>query len=78
MEGRRNFWKDVLVVLAGAESFLRWRVLQKRLLLDEWEISDSRIGFKPKSNFAYKGIPVTNSLGFRGPEFSPEKRPRVF
>jgi lysophospholipase L1-like esterase len=85
MKGCRKLWKDVLVglmitlvLLAGAEVFLRWRVQGKRLLLDEWETADPRMGFKPKSNFTYKGIPVTNSLGFRGPEFSPEKRPGVF
>ncbi len=69
----------ITVLLFGtAEIFLRWRVHQRILLLDKWEVLDARLGFKPRSNFTYKGVPVTNSHGFRGPEFSVQKTPGVF
>lgn len=85
MKKRREFWKDVLVgvtitvvVFTGAEVFLRWKIQGNKLFLNEWEMADPHMGFKPKANFTYKGVPVTNSRGFRGPEFSTEKRPRMF
>lgn len=85
MKKRREFWKDVLVgvtitvvVFTGAEVFLRWKIQGNKLFLNEWEMADPHMGFKPKANFTYKGIPVTNSRGFRGPEFTTEKRPGMF
>jgi lysophospholipase L1-like esterase len=85
MKKGRRLWKDALigvtitvVVFTGAEAFLRWKIQGNKLFLNEWEMADPHMGFKPQSNFTYKGIPVTNSRGFRGPELSKEKRQGMF
>jgi lysophospholipase L1-like esterase len=68
----------VLLFLLG-ETAVRAYVhgIQRRTLLDQWEVADPMLGWKPKLGFKQGGIEI-NNLGFRGPETSVQKPPGTF
>ncbi len=83
---RKDFRRDIaigLLITIGlflmGETVVRAfvHVRQRQTLLDEWEIPDPEIGFKPRPNFKKGGIEV-NSLGFAGAEFTVQKAAGTF
>jgi len=51
--------------------------IQRRTLLDQWEIADPVLGWKPRPGFKQGGIEI-NSLGFRGREVPVQKASGTF
>jgi lysophospholipase L1-like esterase len=75
---RTTIGKRLLSEAEEQKGHERPRPVKKNPLLDIWEIEDPFVGYKPKSSFSYNGVLVTNSHGFRGPEFSVKKKTGVF
>lgn len=71
-------WITIVLFLLGEVAVRTYvRVVQRRTLLDQWEVPDPVLGWKPRPGFKQGGVEI-NSLGFRGQEFAVAKAGRTF